>query len=212
MVVLPLGIPFATVFLTAGLGRCAPRGRDSNDQEVAFMTRSRRPFAALLIAGTVLTLAPSISSAQYFRVWGPGTSYLGNLSPNYGYYSSPIYGYYGSPTFGYYGSPTFGNYASPNYGYYANPNFGYYSSPTYVDRNYGYYYSPTYVSPDYGYYGSMYPAYVYSAADYPTNRSYGYGYYNPGNSLNWSSYPTWGNNTSNSYPRTARVPVAAARS
>jgi uncharacterized protein (TIGR03000 family) len=154
------------------------------------MTRSRSLLAALLIAGTVLTLAPSIGSAQYFRVWGPGTSYLGNLSPSYGYYSSPNYGYYGSPTFGYYANPTFGYYASPNYAYY-------------VDRNYGYYYSPTYVSPDYAYYGSMYPAYGYGAGDYPTYRSYGYGYYNPGNSLNWNSSPAWGNNTSYSYPRTS---------
>jgi uncharacterized protein (TIGR03000 family) len=137
-------------FLTAGRGWRAPRGRDINDQEVAFMTRSRSLLAALLIAGTVLTLAPSISSAQFGRRWGGGmgTGYYGG---GYGNYGNSWGGYYGSGwgyDRGYYPS-----YGYSNYGYY-NPglSLNWNSYPAYS----GYpMYSSDYSYPSYsGYYGN----------------------------------------------------------
>jgi len=102
------------------------------------MTRSRSLAVALLIAGSVLALAPSISSAQYRgryngggRNWGVG---IGT-----GYYGGGYGGYYGSGYGGYYGN------TYPGYGYGYNPSYGYSNS----------------------------------------------GYYSPGYSLNWNSYPTY---------------------
>ncbi len=146
------------------------------------MTRSRSLFAALLIAGTVMTLTPSLSSAQYGGVygggprWGVGTGYYGN-------YSGPAYGgYYGStyPGYGYNGlySP---NYRYSNYGYYSPgyslnwnsyPSWGYYSAytPNYYSSDTGVNYSsPSNLS----YYGGQGMQYGSSDSSGGTNYRYG---------------------------------------
>jgi uncharacterized protein (TIGR03000 family) len=157
------------------------------------MTRSRSLLAALLIAGIVLALAPSLSSAQYRGgFYGGGARWGGGVGT--GYYGGGYGGYYGNGWGGYPGYYAYDRGSYPSYGYssYSNYNPGFSlnwnSYPTYSGyySNYGY---PSYSYSNAGM-NSYYPSYSgyygnsgfygaqgmqYGSSDYAGGMNYQYG-------------------------------------